>query len=475
MEKDSESAVKNDSAVFGSAMADMGITDHKDRKYLYIDLADGCEDGLTGYQSVMIAENAGKAYIIPEISFKDETDNSCCIRILYDISGCITASEFFKRITQDNSSKAIYAIGQIAASVLYGKELLLDCQKFMLDPEYIFFRRRGCIPRLIYLPVESGKDIQAGIKKLLSLAYEIIGHSYPAEMRCFTGYNEMKAEECCEMILAVCRKHWKDNTGKDHLYDIPYKCHKRPENLKQRQNAEQKQESCASNNKSCSPPDDMGDRLSKSISIFSSIMSSVKKLTLKTAQKQDNQRATGDQVNTVLNFNRKKRDSPGDFLRKSGTGTDMVFQSKEAVRETTDETELLRPEGAAAGYFFMDDGLSYTGKAVAGAREVCGSETESRIFKQSEAVFILVTTEAYAGRDKSKCDFVIRNKTVGRIHACLSSDRGQVWVSDCHSINGTAINGRRLEPGQKYCLADGDVIVFADSRYIFKQSCIKER
>ena len=69
------------------------------------------------------------------------------------------------------------------------------------------------------------------------------------------------------------------------------------------------------------------------------------------------------------------------------------------------------------------------------------------------------------GRNHHVCDFVIRQKTVGRVHAHIVCKDGEVWLYDKNSKNGTFINGTKLEPEEGYVLSDGDIIMFADVEY----------
>ncbi len=69
------------------------------------------------------------------------------------------------------------------------------------------------------------------------------------------------------------------------------------------------------------------------------------------------------------------------------------------------------------------------------------------------------------GRSR-KCDIVLADDSVSRVHAeliCLKD--GGLFVTDCHSINGTVLikNGREKSIGQEF-LSKDDVLQFGDVR-----------
>ena len=65
------------------------------------------------------------------------------------------------------------------------------------------------------------------------------------------------------------------------------------------------------------------------------------------------------------------------------------------------------------------------------------------------------------GRDASN-DIPIESQIVSRSHAVLYIQNSAWFLSDTNSRNGTALNGKRLIPGQDYSVSAGDVISIAD-------------
>ena len=56
---------------------------------------------------------------------------------------------------------------------------------------------------------------------------------------------------------------------------------------------------------------------------------------------------------------------------------------------------------------------------------------------------------------------------VGRRHARLFLQDGQVMLEDLNSTNGTTLNGQRLKPGQPQVIRDGDTMVLGSLRMRF--------
>ncbi|MDQ2085703.1 DUF6382 domain-containing protein [Herbivorax sp. ANBcel31] len=76
--------------------------------------------------------------------------------------------------------------------------------------------------------------------------------------------------------------------------------------------------------------------------------------------------------------------------------------------------------------------------------------------------------EFIIGRLKDQVDYVTQNKAIGKVHAEIITKNGQYFLKDLNSKNGTFINDKRLNSNVEYEIKDNDIIVFANSKYIFK-------
>jgi hypothetical protein len=68
------------------------------------------------------------------------------------------------------------------------------------------------------------------------------------------------------------------------------------------------------------------------------------------------------------------------------------------------------------------------------------------------------------------CDLSLAHPSVSKIHAAIMMNReGTLLVSDTGSVNGTYINGRRINYGEARQLEDGDVVGFGDAEVRFRK------
>lgn len=69
------------------------------------------------------------------------------------------------------------------------------------------------------------------------------------------------------------------------------------------------------------------------------------------------------------------------------------------------------------------------------------------------------------------CDLCLPHQSVSKIHAAiLMNGEGTLLVSDTGSVNGTYINGRRINYGEACQLEDGDVVGFGDAEVRFRKT-----
>jgi hypothetical protein len=68
------------------------------------------------------------------------------------------------------------------------------------------------------------------------------------------------------------------------------------------------------------------------------------------------------------------------------------------------------------------------------------------------------------------CDLSLAHPSVSKIHAAILMNReGTLLISDTGSVNGTFINGRRINYGEARQLEDGDVVGFGDVEVRFRK------
>lgn len=71
------------------------------------------------------------------------------------------------------------------------------------------------------------------------------------------------------------------------------------------------------------------------------------------------------------------------------------------------------------------------------------------------------------GRDPSSCQIIVDDPTVSGQHACLIFQGGRFVIHDLASLNGTFVNGQRVD---RQMLLDGDKVKIGSTLFIYKQA-----
>ena len=63
-------------------------------------------------------------------------------------------------------------------------------------------------------------------------------------------------------------------------------------------------------------------------------------------------------------------------------------------------------------------------------------------------------------------DGLIKARGISRLHGKISKEEGIYYLTDLNSTNGTFLNGGRLEVNEKARIRHGDIVGFADVKYV---------
>jgi hypothetical protein len=72
------------------------------------------------------------------------------------------------------------------------------------------------------------------------------------------------------------------------------------------------------------------------------------------------------------------------------------------------------------------------------------------------------------GKNQKVVNHCFNNNTISRIHSRFEKSGDEIYLVDLNSLNGTFINGDRLDRNQPYKISQGDKISFANLNYIFQ-------
>lgn len=142
---------------------------------------------------------------------------------------------------------------------------------------------------------------------------------------------------------------------------------------------------------------------------------------------------TTDILRRRAGFHREEKE---DFLVRL---KDVQFEPEIVMHPT----ELLHEDREVQGL------LLYQGKE---------NREDLRIDKQ---VFLI-------GKKESEVDGLIDSGCISRIHAKIELEKGEYYITDMNSTNGTYLNGERLEYRQRACLKPGDQVAFGRVDYRFQ-------
>ena len=75
------------------------------------------------------------------------------------------------------------------------------------------------------------------------------------------------------------------------------------------------------------------------------------------------------------------------------------------------------------------------------------------------------STHVLIGKNRTKCDRVVEDPAVSRMHARIEKRSDGIYVTDLFSTNGSFLDGHRLEPNRACRLEDGAELRFAGCAY----------
>ena len=94
------------------------------------------------------------------------------------------------------------------------------------------------------------------------------------------------------------------------------------------------------------------------------------------------------------------------------------------------------------------------------------------LVRKSAGEKVEITKEEFMiGRGTKRVDYSIcDDKTVSRLHCRIITDKGKSWIEDLGSLNGTSVNGRKLDSFTPEPLEDGSVIKISKEDFTFHKS-----
>lgn len=140
-----------------------------------------------------------------------------------------------------------------------------------------------------------------------------------------------------------------------------------------------------------------------------------------------------------------------DYEKKSDNGTDDWNKPEDIETEYSEKTTNAEDgQGEESVIYGRTVLLSESGKMA--------ENILMEIRRGKEIVHQLDEFPYVIGKVKDSVNLVLNDVSVSRIHAKLTEENGQIYVQDCHSTNGTYVNGVLLEKEERIPIEADDEI-----------------
>lgn len=387
-----------------------------DHNYLVADLpGEDYED----YRLEMILENDVAGLLKASVRMNEGRR-----RIYYEISSMQPLGRIFehKEIKREDAAQILRGVVDVFKSI---REYMLSEGGLILDPEYLFVDPESLRPMVLYMPWKT-----AGMQeRLLVLMEYLMEHTDPNDAQSalwtYRLYKAAKNENCV-------------------LGDI--------EKLVAKQ-----------------PLPGSEDRLqdTESISVMDSALGdSVMKLTdiyTDEEEEEENERRQGllTRIFGSRSKNTQKKEE-NKASKKSGQKVTVPLggRKREFKEEATDKEEEGSLPDFSEAFADMEKLEStgedygktvFVGQTDAPLENLLVEKGKGRQYRINSFPFTI-------GKVKNCVDLPLSDSSVSRIHARIFSQNGHVYIQDCHSTNGTYINGVQLEAEEQVMLEKEDEI-----------------
>ena len=95
-------------------------------------------------------------------------------------------------------------------------------------------------------------------------------------------------------------------------------------------------------------------------------------------------------------------------------------------------------------------------------------DSEGRILDEVDQDKHFIESGIFIGRNKDLVNMHFTDREIGKVHSEIWKESSKIYIKDLNSKNGTWLNGIRLKIDEPMELSDGDVIIFAMRKCIFR-------
>lgn len=108
-------------------------------------------------------------------------------------------------------------------------------------------------------------------------------------------------------------------------------------------------------------------------------------------------------------------------------------------------------------------------RPAAGGETVFLKKTSGLVLHSENPIYpsMEITSDQFLiGKKKDAVDGWLKARGISRLHGKISKEEGTYYLTDLNSTNGTFLNGGRLEVNEKARIRQGDIVGFADVKYV---------
>lgn len=441
------------------------------------------ERGEENYELRMLAENQIN-YLLPvELRSIDDRDD-----IYYKIESFQSLSKVYKNREMKLEDVRMILIG-LTGAIAAIQEYMLDEGHVVLLPEYIFIHTERGEVRLLFHPFYEG-DIREGIKEFANYLIGRIDHTeQQAVMMGYQFYRVVREENfIIEDIVKLYRKESKDVTDKSQeslpendaeinegiLENKDMKTVRYSSKKEDTENGEyhEKNNFRLKNQEVKSSDDKMKTNLKKLLVYSILALTSGIFLCFGVGPYRPDHMAKvilalimlisvlGVGKEIMHHIRHRKSHGSGendyneifsDYKKKSDNGTDDWYKPEDTEMEYSEKTTNAKDgQGEESVIYGRTVLLSDSGKI---AENILMEKRRGK-----EIVHQLDEFPYVIGKVKDSVNLVLNDVSVSRIHAKLTEENGQIYVQDCHSTNGTYVNGVFLEKEERIPIEADDEI-----------------
>ncbi len=377
-----------------------------DHNYLVAELKEGYEND---YRLIMMLENS-----IPGLLKAVRRMNEGRQQIYFEISSMQPLNRIFdhKEIKKADAARLLQGVTEIFKSI---QEYMLSEGALILDPEYLFVDPESLKPCALYLPW-SGSGMQERFLVLMEYLMEHIDQSDPTSaMWTYRLYKAAKNENCVlgdiEKLIADQTVPVKKATGTKAVYMV--------EDI-----------SVNNDHEAIVPMNTFGNDTD----------------IIDEEEEEENERRQGLFTRIFGSRTKDKKEKTEKKAPKKDRKKDAEpVLSVPDFSEAFEDMEVIDTE---------DDDY---GKTVFVGRS--DEPLKNMLVEKNKGRQIMIEKFPFTiGKVKNCVDLPLADNSVSRIHARIFMQNGHPYIQDCHSTNGTFINGVQLEAEEQVMLEKEDEI-----------------